>query len=145
MSPEQARGDGQRVDGRSDVYSLGVVLYEMLCGRLPFLRGDGGVGELLRRVLEESPQPPRQLAPKVPRDLEAICLKALAKRVPERYPTAANLADDLRRWLAREPVTARPGGRLRRAWRWCRQNPALAGMAAVAAAVVAGLLLLQFF
>jgi anti-anti-sigma factor len=112
LSPEQARGDGQRVDGRSDIYSLGVILYEMLCGRHPFPRRDGEVGELLRQVLEEHPSPLRQLAPEIPRDLEAICLKAMAKRVIDRYSTAADLADDLRRWLAGSPVTARPVARL---------------------------------
>jgi serine/threonine protein kinase/pSer/pThr/pTyr-binding forkhead associated (FHA) protein len=145
MSPEQARGEGQFVDGRSDVYSLGVILYEMLCGRHPFPRSDGGVSWMLRRVLWEDPPPPRQLAPKIPRDLEAICLKAMAKRVTDRYSTAADMADDLRRWLAHSPVTARPVGSLGRAWRWCRRNPVQAGMAAVAAAVLAGLLSLRFF
>jgi hypothetical protein len=77
------------------------------------------VKEVLRRVIEEDPPPPRQLAPNVPRDLEAICLKAMAKRVTDRYPTAADLADDLRRWLAGASVTARPVGRLEQACRWC--------------------------
>ena len=109
MPPEQARGDGQRVDGKSDVYSLGVILYEMLCGQRAFPYCDGGVKEMLRRVIEDDPPPPRQLAPSIPRDLEAICLKAIAKRAADRYATAADLADDLRHWLAGAPITARLG------------------------------------
>jgi anti-anti-sigma factor len=100
VAPEQV--EGRRIDGRADVYSLGVVLYELLCGRPPF--GDSPVWERLRRVREEDPPPPRQLAPEVPRDLETICLKAIAKRVADRYSTAADLAADLRVWLARSPV-----------------------------------------
>jgi anti-anti-sigma factor len=138
MSPEQARGDGQRVDGRSDVYSLGVILYEMLCGRLPFPGSDGGVAEVLRRVLEEDPSPLRQLAPEIPRDLEAICLKAMAKCVADRYPTAADLAADLRGWLAGSDG---PAGPVIRHQGWKKAVV----VAVVAAAVLAGLLALRFF
>jgi serine/threonine protein kinase len=92
MSPEQALG--QSVDGRADIYSLGVILYEMLCGK-PF------VWKRLRPVREEAPPPPpRQLFPEIPGALEAICLKAMAKHVNDRYTTAADLAVDLRSWLA---------------------------------------------
>jgi serine/threonine protein kinase len=101
MAPEQV--EGRRIDGRADVYSLGVVLYELLCGRPPF--SDRPVWERLRRVREEEPPPPRQLVPEVPRDLEMICLKAIAKRVADRYSTAADLAGDLRGWLAGFSVT----------------------------------------
>jgi serine/threonine protein kinase len=141
MSPEQTLG--QHVDGRADIYSLGVVLYEMLCGRQPF--ADSVVWERLRRVREEEPPPPRQLVPQIPRELEVICLRAMAKRVSERYSTAADFAADLRRFLAGSPVAARPVGRLVRAWHWCQRNPVLAGMLAVAAAALAGLLSLRFF
>jgi anti-anti-sigma factor len=101
IAPEQV--EGRRIDGRADIYSLGGVLYELLCGRPPF--GDSSVWERLRRVREEEPPPPRQLVPEVPRDLETICLKALAKRVADRYSTAADLAADLRGWLAGLPAT----------------------------------------
>jgi serine/threonine protein kinase/predicted ATPase len=97
MSPEQAEGTAHRIDGRTDVYSLGVVLYEMLTGRVPFRAT--AIPELLRQVRDDEAQPPRQLVRDIPPDLERACLKALEKRQPDRYTTAGDFADDLRRIL----------------------------------------------
>lgn len=95
MAPEQIAGTAHRIDGRTDIYSLGVVLYEMLCGRVPFRSTESC--ELLRQVSDDEPQPLRQLAPSLPPELERICLKALAKKMQDRYATAADFAEDLRR------------------------------------------------
>ena len=106
MSPEQAEGRLDSVDRRTDIYGLGAILYEILAGQPPF-DGDG-IAEVLRKVATEPPAPPRSRCPAAPPPLEAICLKALAKRPEDRYATARDLADEVRHGLADEPVSAYP-------------------------------------
>jgi serine/threonine protein kinase len=149
MPPAQTLG--QRVDGRTDIYSLGIIFYDMLCGQHPF--SDSVVRERLRRVRDEEPTPPRHLVPQVPRELELICLKAMAKPVSERYTTGADLAADLRRYLEGSPITASP--RWSRDWAFSPFSPtqmrreaswiAFVLIALVASAILAGLLWLVFF
>jgi tetratricopeptide (TPR) repeat protein len=137
MPPEQAAGKADEVGPLADVYSLGAVLYTLLVGRPPFQAAT--VIETLRQVMEREPVSPRQLNHAIDRDLDTICLKCLQKEPSRRYGSAAELADDLRRYLDGEPIKARPVGRLERGWRWCRRNRGLATLwAAVGLLLVSG-------
>ena len=130
MSPEQATGETRRIDHRSDIYSLGVVLYQLLAGECPF-RGQAPM--VIQQVLNDDPPNPRTLNNRIPLDLETICLKAINKDPARRYQTSDDFAQDLRRWLRSEPILARRIGAMGRAWRWCRRNPSLAAMTGLAA------------
>lgn len=142
MSPEQAEGLIDRLGPASDLYSLGAMLYTLLCGRPPFESAWCEVTTLLARVRRGEFPPPRQVNPSIPRPLEAICMKAMANRVEDRYADAEKLADDIERWMADEPVTAYREPRWSRLLRWGRRHrPLVAGAAALLSTAVVGLTL----
>src|SRR5204863_2298204 len=122
-----------------DVWGLGAVLYELLTGTPAF---DGGTrDEVLERVKHGSPRRPTALAPALPRDLEVICLKCLAREPARRYGSAEELAADLERFLAGEPISARSVGRTERLWRWCRREPAVAALSGAVVVLVVGIVI----
>jgi eukaryotic-like serine/threonine-protein kinase len=131
MAPEQAAGQSRQVGPAADVYALGAILYECLTGRPPFRAAT--TLDTVRQVLTKEAVPPRQLNAQVPADLETICLKCLQKEPGKRYATAEALAEDLRRFGAREPIRARPVGRLERVAKWARRRPTAAALLGVSA------------
>jgi len=136
MAPEQARGQTKVVGPAADIYSLGALLYEMLTGRPPF-KGETPVDTLFQVAYEE-PSPPSRLQPQVPHDLEVICLKCLEKDPDRRYLTAQALANDLARFLADEPILARPLTAGELSWRWVKRHKAKTAMAAALLIAIAG-------
>ncbi len=138
MAPEQAVGDNAAISSVTDVYGLGAVLYQLLTGQPPF--AGGTTYETIKLLLDTEPRQPRQLNPKIDRDLSTICLKCLEKDPTRRYPSALALAEDLERWLKHEPIQARRTGIFARGKKWVRRNPSRALLAAslVALAAAAG-------
>ncbi len=140
MAPEQATGQIHAIGPGVDIYALGTILYELLTGRPPF-RATNPI-DTIRQVIDQEPVPPRQLEPHVPLDLETICLKCLEKAPERRYLTAADLANDLRRFLNDEPIQARPISPLERLWKWGKRRPAIMALCGVSACAVLAMVLL---
>ncbi|MFL5339232.1 MAG: protein kinase domain-containing protein [Gemmataceae bacterium] len=138
MAPEQAAGRTKEIGPAADIYALGSILYELLTGRPPF-RAESPMDTLLQ-VMRDEPVPPSRLVPKLPRDLEVICLKCLQKQPAQRYATALALADDLRHFLSNEPISARPATVFQRGRHWVRRHPVWA--ASITVAHLMGLVLL---
>jgi len=134
MAPEQARGGAVAVGAATDIHGLGAILYEALTGRPPY-RADNPA-QVLQKILFEDLVPPSVHQPRIPSDLEAVCLKCLQKAPEHRYRSAVELAEDLRRFLDERPILARRSGIVERSWRWSRRNPKLASVSAVLAATV---------
>jgi eukaryotic-like serine/threonine-protein kinase len=141
MAPEQARGETHNVGPAADQYALGAILYELLTGRPPFQ--GASVLDTLDQVRSKEPVPPSQLQPKVPRDLETICLKALEKEPARRYADVAAMVEDLRRFQAGKPIVARPVSQVERLWRLCLRNPLSASLGAAAALAVLAFLIVS--
>jgi len=139
MSPEQWK-DSSAVGRATDIWSLGVMLFEMLTGEFPF-RASGDFVRLKKQILNDAPPPPSKLNSQVPADLDTLCLKCLEKDPTRRFPTAAALAEELRRYLNGEPIHSRPITQWERARKWCQRNPVVAGLSATVGIAVILLLL----
>ncbi len=139
MAPEQAGGKNREIGPAVDIYSLGAILYELLVGRPPFKAGNPI--DTVRQVIEQEPVPPRQLEPRVPHDLETICLKCLEKEPSRRFASAGEMADDLRRFVDGHPILARPTPAWERAWKWGKRRPAIVALLGVSALAVLGMVL----
>jgi WD40 repeat protein/serine/threonine protein kinase len=139
MAPEQAAGKNKEIGPATDIYALGAILYELLAGRPPF---EGlSAWETVSLVLSADPEPPSRRNPSVPRDVETICLKCLRKEPAKRYGSALELAEDLHRFQAGEPIMARPVSRLERARKWANRHPAVAALLALSSVLLLVLLL----
>jgi serine/threonine protein kinase/tetratricopeptide (TPR) repeat protein len=136
MAPEQAVGNNAAVSSATDVYGLGAVLYQLLTGHPPF--AGGTTYETIKLVLDTEPRQPRQLNPKIDRELSTICLKCLEKDPKRRYSSALALAEDLEHWLKHEPIRAKPSGLFTHSRKWVRRNPSTAGLIALLVALAAG-------
>jgi serine/threonine-protein kinase len=134
MAPEQASGQSKQMTNAADIYSLGAIFYELLTGQPPF-QADTPLA-IIRKSVEEEPKPPSALQPGLDRDLEIICLKCLAKAPGDRYASAEALADDLERWLRREPISARPPRLWERGVNHVRLHPVRAALTALASLAV---------
>jgi serine/threonine protein kinase/tetratricopeptide (TPR) repeat protein len=137
MAPEQAAGMSKEVGPRADVYALGAILYELLTGRPPFKAPTAM--ETVQQVVRDDPIPPARLVPRMPRDVETICLKCLEKSPARRYATASDLASDLERYLTDTPILARPAGVWHRTFKWCKRRPAVAALVLVSASAAIAL------
>lgn len=136
MAPEQAAG--AKLTSAADIYSLGAILFHLLTGRPPF-HGDNAV-EVMRKAAEQPPPMPRSIDPRIPRDLQTICLKCLEKDPSQRYASASSLADDLGRYLASHVITARPAGPAKHVWRWVKRNPVIVALGVISVTLLIGLL-----
>jgi TolB-like protein/Tfp pilus assembly protein PilF/predicted Ser/Thr protein kinase len=137
MAPEQAAGNNTEISCNTDVYGLGAVLYQLLTGHPPF--AGGTTYETVKLLLEAEPRPPRQLNPKIDRDLSTICLKCLDKDPKRRYSSALALAEDLEHWLKHEPIRAKPSGLFTHTRKWVRRNPSTTVLVTLLLALAAGL------